>query len=147
MESLSKSDVTFKLMQVEGSDETAGSRGGLGLMGGLDDLLLIQDTPLGELCPLTHLPWSNGRRKQGRSPLTVALIQHSFSKSADGVCGSWLACFLEICENKGGNGGGSDSFMSVKHSGVLNYSLIRANASVGNPVPTWLQGPAMVLVE
>jgi len=37
MESLSKSDVTskvtFRLMQTGGSDETAGSRGDLGLMG------------------------------------------------------------------------------------------------------------------
>lgn len=32
------------------------------------------------------------------------------------------------------NGSESDGFMSGKHSRVLNYSLISANASVGNPV-------------
>lgn len=32
------------------------------------------------------------------------------------------------------NGSESDSFVSGKHSRVLNYSLISANASVGNPV-------------
>lgn len=34
----------------------------------------------------------------------------------------------------------SNSFMSVKHIRVLNYSLIRANASVGNPALDFAPG-------
>ena len=47
------------------------------------------------------------------------------------------------------NGSESDSFMSVKQSRVLNYSLIRANASVGNPAGDLAPGKCneMVLVE